>query len=681
MYDQSDYEKFYRSLYRIRRVEEEIAKVYPTDKIKSPVHLSIGQEAVSVGIAEALRADDIVFGTYRSHAMYLAKGGNLKEMIAELYGKVTGCAKGKGGSMHLIDNNAGVMGTSAVVGTTIPNAVGYAYALKYQRKDSIVVSVFGDGATDEGVFYESLNFAALKRLPIIFVCENNFYAIHTHQRIRQAVTNIYERAASYGIPSERIEDNDLFRIYERVSDIVTGMRSGTPGPFLLECMTYRWKEHVGPGEDYHLGFRDRQEAEPWVKNDAVQLLAAKVEPDRRSLIEAEVESEIEEAFKFAEDSLFPDAPELLADVFQEKDQSKQQDANASPSRKLDRTLSYVEAIREAADQEMERDPSTIVFGLDVDDPKAIQGTTKGLLEKYGPERVFGTPLSEDAMTGAAIGMALAGLRPTHIHIRMDFLMLAMNQMVNVAAKSHYMYGGRVHVPMVVRSMIGKSWGQGAQHSQGLYSFFAHVPGLKVVAPTTPYDAKGCLLAAIRDNNPVMYVEQRILHFQKGLVPESDYTVEPGKARITASGDDITLVGISFMQLECQRAQRYLEDVGIQAEVIDPIWLSPLDIDTIAKSVEKTGRLCVVDNSWITCGISAEIVAAVAEKLQGVREFAVQRMGFAPVTCPPTPALENLFYPNARTIASTAYDLVKGGKNGWLPDERSDLQDIQFKGPF
>src|SRR4051812_9846640 len=240
-----------------------------------------------------------------------------------------------------------------------------------------------------------------------------------------------------------------------------------------------------------------------------------------------------------------------------------------------RTLSFVEALREAADQEMARDDRVIVFGLDVDDPKAIQGTTRGLLDDYGPERVFGTPLSEDGMTGAAIGMAMAGLRPIHVHIRMDFLMLAMNQLVNVAAKSRYMYGGQVSVPLVVRAMIGKSWGQGAQHSQGLHSFFMHVPGIKVVAPSTPHDAKGCLLAAIRDNNPVLYVEHRLLHFQRGPVPAESYTVRPGQARITVPGDDITLVGISYMQTECLRAREYLRGAGISAEVIDPIWLSPL----------------------------------------------------------------------------------------------------------
>jgi pyruvate/2-oxoglutarate/acetoin dehydrogenase E1 component len=350
-------------------------------------------------------------------------------------------------------------------------------------------------------------------------------------------------------------------------------------------------------------------------------------------------------------------------------------------RSLQRTLSYVEAIREATDQEMARDRSVILFGLDVDDPRAIQGTTRGLVAKYGPERVFGTPLSEDAMTGAAVGMALAGLRPIHVHIRMDFLMLAMNQLVNVAAKSRYMYGGRVHLPLVVRAMIGKSWGQGAQHSQGLHSFFMHVPGLKVVAPATPHDAKGCLAAAVRDDDPVLYVEHRLLHFQEGPVPAEPYTVGPGRARITVAGEDVTLVGISYMQTECLRARRYLEEVGVRAEVIDPIWLSPLDIDTIADSVERTGRLLVVDTAWTNCGASAEIVARVAERLQGVRDLRLQRLGFAPVTCPTTPVLEELFYPNGRTIAAAARDLVEGVATGWLPAERADLRQIEFKGPF
>jgi pyruvate/2-oxoglutarate/acetoin dehydrogenase E1 component len=348
---------------------------------------------------------------------------------------------------------------------------------------------------------------------------------------------------------------------------------------------------------------------------------------------------------------------------------------------VERTLSFADAVREAADQEMARDENVIVFGLDVDDPKAIQGTTRGLVEKYGPGRVFGTPLSEDAMTGAAVGMALAGLRPIRVHIRMDFLLLAMNQLLNVAAKSRYMFGGRVNVPMVARAMIGKSWGQGAQHSQGLHSMFMHVPGIKVVAPATPYDAKGCLAAAVRDDNPVLYVEHRLLHFQKGPVPEASYTVAPGKARISNPGEDITIVGVSYMQVECLRAARYLEDVGVKAEVIDPIWLAPLDIDTICDSVERTGRLLVVDTAWTNCGAAAEVVARVAERLGGLRDLRLKRMGYAPTTCPTTPVLEDAFYPNARTIAAAARDLVEERACGWLPAERPELQSIEFKGPF
>jgi TPP-dependent pyruvate/acetoin dehydrogenase alpha subunit len=315
------HERLYRSLYRIRRVEEEVARVYPTDVIKSPVHLSIGQESVSVGVCEALSPEDVVFGSYRSHAYYLAKGGDLPAMIAELYGKATGCAKGKGGSMHLVDIAHGVMGASAVVGTTIANAIGYAYAVKLRAAAGkaapgaqAVVCFFGDGATDEGVFHESLNFAALKELPLIFVCENNLYAIHTHVKQRQKGFDLVARVRSYGIEAERIDGGDVYRIHERVAAARRALREGRPGPFFFECMTYRWKEHVGPGEDYQLGFRDRSEAEPWMASDQVRRVAELVEAGARTRIEAEVEAEIAAAFAFAVSSPFPAPEALYADM-------------------------------------------------------------------------------------------------------------------------------------------------------------------------------------------------------------------------------------------------------------------------------------------------------------------------------------------------------------------------------
>jgi len=348
-----------------------------------------------------------------------------------------------------------------------------------------------------------------------------------------------------------------------------------------------------------------------------------------------------------------------------------------------RLLTYVDALREAVAQEMRRDPRVFLFGLDVDDHKAIQGSTRGLLDEFGRERVFGTPLSEDAMTGVAIGAAMAGMRPIHVHIRMDFLMLCMNQLVNIAAKSRYMYDGQVKVPMVVRSMIGKSWGQGAQHSQGLHAMFMHVPGLKVVAPSNAYDAKGALISAIRDDNPVIFVEHRLLYFTDAFVPEEPYEVPFGKARICTHGDDITVVGISNMLVECLRAHELLSDIGITAEVIDPISLMPLDVDTIVASVRRTGRLLVVDNAWTACGASAEIVASVLERGQNGKPIKVRRMGYAATTCPTTPALEREFYPDPAKIAQAVHAMVRPESKTWQPDpERAKLAyQAGFRGPF
>jgi acetoin:2,6-dichlorophenolindophenol oxidoreductase subunit beta len=348
-----------------------------------------------------------------------------------------------------------------------------------------------------------------------------------------------------------------------------------------------------------------------------------------------------------------------------------------------RLLTYADALREAVAQEMRRDASVFVFGLDTDDHKAIQGSTSGLAEEFGPQRVFGTPLSEDAMTGLAIGAAMAGMRPVHVHIRMDFLMLCMNQLINIAAKSCYMYDGQVKVPMVVRSMIGKSWGQGAQHSQGLHAMFMHVPGLKVVAPSNAHDAKGCLIAAIRDDNPVIFVEHRLLYFTDAFVPEAPFEVPFGRARVCTRGDDITIVGISNMLVECLRAHELLEDAGVAAEVIDPISLMPLDIETIAASARRTRRLLVVDNAWTCCGASAEIVARVVESAQNGNAIQVRRMGYAATTCPTTPVLEQEFYPDPAKIAVTAYQMVHGGAPAWRPDpERAKLAyQVKFRGPF
>lgn len=304
----------YHAVRRIRRIEETVAKIYPTDKIKSPVHLSIGHESIAVAVCENLLKTDVVFGYYRSHALYLAKGGNTRAMMAELYGKIDGCARGWGGSMHLVDVDHGIMATTAIVASSVPNAVGYAYAARQQHTGQVVASFFGDGATEEGVVTESLNFAALKKLPVLFVCENNDLAIHTKQSQRQALPDIAGRARSLGVATTKINNCDTVTIYQTVSEIIKNLRQGQ-GPHFLEIVTSRWLEHVGPNEDFSMGYRSQAEVDPWRQQDEVEKLGSQLSSNERQKIDQEIEDEIADAVAFAESSKFPPAQELMNYVF------------------------------------------------------------------------------------------------------------------------------------------------------------------------------------------------------------------------------------------------------------------------------------------------------------------------------------------------------------------------------
>ncbi len=310
-----DTERLYRAMRRIRRFEEVTAEIYPSDRIKSPVHLAIGQEQVSVAICDLLGPGDWVGGSYRSHAMYLAKGGSMPAMMAEMFGKDTGCCRGKGGSMHVIDVSAGVMGSSAVVGTQIPVAAGYALAAKRAGHGNVVAVFLGDGASEEGCFYETLNFAALHGLPLLFVCENNGYAIHEPIAKRRARPDgICAVAEALGVPAWHVDDGDVFSIRATAEDVIRRMRKGG-GPALIEAKVYRWREHVGPNEDYDQGYRFEDEVLPWKRTDQVERLAGLVEAGLRGRIDAEIEAEIAEAVRFAEESPIPEPKEVWSDVF------------------------------------------------------------------------------------------------------------------------------------------------------------------------------------------------------------------------------------------------------------------------------------------------------------------------------------------------------------------------------
>lgn len=340
-------------------------------------------------------------------------------------------------------------------------------------------------------------------------------------------------------------------------------------------------------------------------------------------------------------------------------------------------ITYEKALNDALHIAMEKDPGVLVMGIGVDDHKAVFGSTRGLVERFGPERVFDTPLSEAAMTGVAIGAALNGFKPVHVHIRTDFVYLALDQILNMAAKWRYMFGGHMHVPIVIRAVIGRSWGQGAQHSQSLQAIFMHVSGVKVVMPTTPYDAKGLLLASIFDPNPVVMIEHRLLYYIKGEVPDGYYEVPLGKAIVRRAGKDLTIVANSYMVVEALKAAEFLAEHGIDVEVVDPVTLEPLDHETIVDSVEKTGKLLIVDSSWTTCGASAEIAAVAAEQAFPYLKQAVRRMGMEKVACPVSKPLENVFYPNAKTITAEVFEMM-GRK---LPSMEVPVLTHPFKGPF
>ncbi len=343
-------------------------------------------------------------------------------------------------------------------------------------------------------------------------------------------------------------------------------------------------------------------------------------------------------------------------------------------------ISYREAINEALTLEMRRDPSVFVYGIDVADHKKIYGTTKDLVEEFGDSRCFSTPLSEEALVGFGLGAAINGLRPVNVHMRVDFLILAMNQIVNMVSSFQYGSAGKLKVPLVIRAIIGKGWGQSYQHSKSLHSFFAHIPGLKVVMPTTPNDARGLLISSIRDNNPVIFLEHRFLY---DVVDEIDEKAEPipiGKSIVLRRGKDLTVVSTSWMNVEAMEAAKILAKRGVKIEIIDPRTISPLDIEPIARSVAKTGHLIVVDYDWINCGFGAEVAAQISEKCFGKLKTPITRLGFTPTPCPCTRPLEDDFYPNAIDIIRTVEKKL-GLSATDLSRETFYTYENKFKGPF
>ena len=577
-------------------------------------------------------------------------------MMAELMGRDTGYCRGLGGSMHIADMNLNILGANGIVGAAMPLSTGTALAAKLRGTDQVVVAFFGDGGSNQGIFHESLNLASVWKLPVLFICENNQYALSTSYKRTTSAAQISDRAIGYQVPGVTIDGNDPVEVYNVVEEAVARARAGE-GPTLIECLTYRWGQH-----SLRANLNDprpKKELEEWIARDPMKviekaLLDNKVATQKRlNEIGKEVASELEEAVNYGKDSPEPNVAMMEAAVY------SPHATYTEPVSKTDRELSFPAALNEALEQEMKRDDSVFVMGEDVGETGGIFTVTKGLMDKFGEERVRDTPISEATFVGCGVGAAIAGMRPV-VEIQIfDFIALTMDMLVNQAAKFRYMLGGGPTVPLVVRGPQGGGIRMAAQHSQSLEAWFTHVPGLVVVAPSTPYDAKGLLVSAIRDDNPVIFLETKLSYVGAGgPVPEELYAIPIGKADVKREGTDVTVLATMAMVPRALTAATQLAREGIDVEVVDPRTLRPLDEETILASVRKTNRLVIVHEAWQTGGFGAEVSALAVEKGFDYLDAPIQRVGARDVPMPYNDELELEVIPSIERIANAVRDVMR-----------------------
>ncbi len=643
----------FRMMVRVRRFDERVIELFNDGRVKGTAHSCVGQEAIAAGACAHLTPRDWILTHHRGHGHCIAKGASMERMMAELMGRATGYCGGLGGSMHIADLSIGVLGANGVVGAGPGIGVGAALASKLQG-DNIGIVFFGDGAANEGVVHEAMNVAALWRLPLVFLCENNGYGLSTPQSASTAGPGLAVRAAGYGMPGEGVDGNDAGALHEAVGRAVTRARSGE-GPSFIEAETYRWGDHSMRANLP----RYRQEAEEarWHERDPIArleaaLLAEGAPAARLASIRAEAEAEIDKAIAAAEAAPEPQWDVMVPAVMPPLPAAP----NAPPPG--DREISYVQAINEALHGAMEADDRVLLLGEDIGAIGGIFQCTRGLRDRFGQDRVRDTPISEQAIGGLAVGAALRGFRPVAEVQIFDFVTLLMDMIVNQAAKARFMLGGTATMPLVVRGPQGGGIRLAAQHSQCLEAWFAHVPGLVVIAPATPYDAKGLLAAAIRHDGPVVFCEHKLLYVEsRGPVPEQPYALPIGIADIKRPGRDLSIVAIQAMVPRALAAARMLEREGIEAEVIDPRTIRPLDMATIAASVKRTNRCLIVHEACVTGGIGAEIAARVQEDCFDWLDAPVMRLGNPDLPIPYNDSLERAVIPDQRRIMEAARALI------------------------
>ncbi len=637
-------------MYLIRAFEERLSAAYAAGEVPTEaIHLSIGQEATAVGVCFALRGDDYIATTHRGHGHMLAKGADLDGMMAELLARADGLCAGKGGSMHVTEAAVGAIGANGIVGASPLIASGAAHSARLRGTDQVAVAFLGDGATNQGMFHEAVNFAAVLDLPVVFLVENNLYGEFTPLDRHVRVAHLADRAAAYGIPGVVVDGNDAEAVYEATATAVARARRGE-GPTLLECLTYRWHGHM-EGED--VPYRPAEEIARWKRRCPIARLRqglvdeGALDHAGADAAQAEAQARVDAAWARAVALPEPSLDALTTDVF--APEPPEVVGGVEPP-KGDRQITCSMALFEAVSEELSRDDAVYLLGEDVTTGGYFAVTT-GLVDEFGAERIVDTPISEYAIVGSAVGAAMTGRRPIAEILFSDFLTTCMDPLVNQAAKLRYMSGGQYALPMVVRTPGGAGLGMAAQHSQSLEALLTGIPGLIIVAPSTPYDAKGLLKAAIRSNNPVVFFENKLQYAQIGPVPEGEYVVPLGVADIKRPGRDVTVVTVGAALGKALEAAEVVAARGVDAEVVDVRSLVPLDLPTIVASVRRTGALVTVEEGPLGHGFGGEIVARVVEAAFDALRAPPRRIAARDIPLPYNSALENAALPQVDDIAS------------------------------
>ncbi|MBG0787664.1 MAG: dehydrogenase, partial [Anaerolineaceae bacterium] len=585
---------YLRQMMEIRALENNIASLLGTAVLKGASHLYAGEEAVAVGAVGAIDDRDFITSTHRGHGHAHAHGDmaaktpedkqdHYNKMMAEVLGKSGGYCKGKGGSMHIADVAHGNLGATGIVGGNLPIAVGAGLAQKIKGTDSVVLCFFGDGASNTGNFHEALNMASEWDLPVIFVVENNKYAMSTPFVKASKLHHVADRACAYGIPGVIVDGMDVLRVRKAVSEAVARARKGE-GPSIVECETYRYYGH---SHSDPRAYRTREEEAEYKAKDPIKRLSAELEEIGMAK-EAEIEKmdetvdeKLDAAMDYSKASEPPSADLLMTDVFAPDNWT---DADIAAEKKLReqvrndkdmRQITYSQALNEAMREELIKDPSVFLMGEDIGLYGGAYGATRGLVDEFGEERVRDTPISEATIAGAAVGAAMCGMRPVAEIMYVDFTPLIIDQLANVGGKNRYMFGGKTSVPVTLRTEGGAGRAIAAHHSQSLEALWTHLPGVYVVMPATPYDAKGLLTTAIENDNPVMFIEHKMLYKEKGPVPEGEYKIPFGVADVKREGKDLTIVTYSRMVLRALEAAEALAKEGFDVEVVDLRTLMPL----------------------------------------------------------------------------------------------------------